>query len=55
MKIMALHKVWRFPSTLLKHTGAFIIRGQMMMMMMMIQLSLPNTCHGFQRNLSNSI
>lgn len=53
MKIMAFHKVWRFPSTLLKYTGAFIIRGQIMMMM--IQLSLPNTCHGFQCSLSKSI
>lgn len=52
MKIMAFHKVWRSPSTLLKHTGAFIVRGQIMMM---IQLSLPNTCRGFQCSLSNSV
>lgn len=30
-KIMPFHEVWRFPSTLLKHTGAFIIRGQITM------------------------
>lgn len=28
MKIMPFPKAWRFPSTFLKHTGAFIIGGQ---------------------------
>lgn len=39
MKIMAFHKVWRFPSTLLKHTGAFIVRGQIMMMMIQFKFA----------------
>lgn len=51
MKNMLFHKVWGFLSTLLKHTGAFIVGGQIMII---IWLNLPNICHGYQCSHSKS-